>query len=99
MKSFIKFIREQGIIGLAVGFIMGGTVSKVVSSLVTDIIQPLIGAMLGSTKSLSSMSFHIRTIEIRMGNFLAILIDFIIISAVVFFIFKGLKLDKLDKKK
>jgi len=26
MKGFINFIREQGIIGLAVGFILGGAI-------------------------------------------------------------------------
>ncbi len=43
MQDFLNFIREQGIIGLATGFILGGAVSKVVSSLVGDIIQPIIG--------------------------------------------------------
>lgn len=33
------------------------------------------------------------------GNFLVNLIDFIVIAAIVYFIFKGLKLDKLDIKK
>lgn len=40
MQDFIKFIREQGVIGLAIAFILGGAVAKVVSSLVKDIIQP-----------------------------------------------------------
>ena len=28
MNGFISFIREQGVVGLAVGFILGGAVSK-----------------------------------------------------------------------
>ena len=28
MKGFLDFIREQGVVGLAVGFILGGAVSK-----------------------------------------------------------------------
>jgi large conductance mechanosensitive channel len=43
MKGFLNFIREQGVVGLAVGFILGGSVSKVVTSLVTDIINPVLG--------------------------------------------------------
>lgn len=34
MKGFLNFIREQGVVGLAVGFILGGAVSKVVSAIV-----------------------------------------------------------------
>jgi len=40
-SGFIDFVREQGVVGLAVGFILGGAVSKVVSSLVKDIINSL----------------------------------------------------------
>ena len=43
MKGFIDFIREQGVIGLAIAVILGGAVNKLVASLVGDIIQPLIG--------------------------------------------------------
>lgn len=43
MRGFINFIREQGIIGLAVGFLLGGSASRVVTSLVNDVINPLVG--------------------------------------------------------
>jgi len=32
--GFTTFLRKQGVVGLAVGFILGGAISKVVSSLV-----------------------------------------------------------------
>jgi large conductance mechanosensitive channel len=95
IHAFINFVREQGVIGLAIGFILGGSVSKVVTSLVTDIIQPTIGLMFGSTKGLTALHLG----PVMVGNFLAVLIDFLIIAAVVFFAFKGLGLDKLDTKK
>ena len=41
MHGFMDFIRTQGVVGLAVGFILGGAVSKVVAALVTDVINPL----------------------------------------------------------
>jgi large conductance mechanosensitive channel len=46
-SGFIDFIREQGVVGLAIGFILGGAVSKTVSSLVDNVINPLIGIALG----------------------------------------------------
>jgi large conductance mechanosensitive channel len=99
MKGFFQFIREQGVIGLAVGFILGGSVGKVVSSLVQDIVQPLLGLVLGATGGLNAASFGILGAQIAYGRFLGIFIDFLVVAAVVYFIFKILKLDKLDAKK
>ncbi len=95
MKGFIEFIREQGVIGLAIGFILGGAVSQLVASLVKDIIQPAIGYIFGSAEGLASLHAG----PIMYGQFISIVINFLIISAVVYFGFKGLRLDMLDKKK
>ena len=97
-NGFVDFIREQGVVGLAVGFILGGAVAKIVSSLVTDIINPLIGALLGTT-DLSAKFLKIGVVEMHYGNFITTLIDFAIIALVVYYGVKLLKLDKLDKKK
>lgn len=99
MKDFIAFIREQGVVGLAIGFILGGAVSQVVASLVKDIINPIIGIVLGSAGSLSSASFNVLGASILWGNFVSVLINFVIVAGVVYYGFKGLGLDKLDKKK
>jgi len=93
--DFVTFIREQGVMGLAIGFILGGSVSAVVSSFVRDIINPAIGLLFGSVKGLSAFSLG----PVMLGSFLSVLIDFLIIAAVVYFVFKGLRLDKLDAKK
>ena len=99
MKGFISFIREQGVVGLAVGFILGGAVAKVVSSIVADLITPLLGILLGAAGNLTTAVLKIGGAEIRYGNFLNTVIDFLVIAAVVYFGIKGLGLDKLDKKK
>ncbi len=98
MKDFIDFIREQGVVGLAVGFILGGAVSAVVSSFVEDIINPIIGVVLGAAGSLETAVLALGPVEIRWGSFISVLIDFIIIASVVYFGVKKLGLDKLDKK-
>ena len=95
MKGFLTFIREQGVMGLAICFIFCGSVSKMVTSLVQNIIQPLLGYVIGSTEGLNSLAFG----PITYGQFITALIDFLLIAAVVYFIFKGLGFDKLDKKK
>jgi len=99
MKGFIEFIREKGVVGLAVGFILGGAVAKVVSSLVVDIINPVVGLILGSTKGLEKAYIPILNTKIMYGHFISVLIDFLIVAAVVYFGVKGLGFEKLDKKK
>ena len=99
LEGFITFIREQGVVGLAVGFILGGAVSKIVSSLVDDVINPLIGLILGGAGDLKELVVHIGGTTLKYGSFIATMVDFAIIAAVVYFVFEGLGLDRLDKKK
>lgn len=99
MKGFLDFIREQGVIGLAVGFILGGAVSKVVTALVTDIINPLLGIVLGAAEGLKTASFGIGSARILYGDLLSVLIDFLVVALVVYYGVKILGLNRLDKSK
>lgn len=91
----MEFIREQGVVGFAIGFILGGAVSAVTKSLVTDVVNPLIALAFGSIGTLSEWSIGV----VKVGSFISSLINFIILAAVVYFVFKGLRLDRLDKPK
>lgn len=99
MKGFIEFVRTQGVVGLAVGFILGGSINELVKSLVTNIINPLLGVVLNRAKDLSEASFTILGSEILYGAFFVTLINFAVVAAVVYFGIKGIGLDRLDKKK
>lgn len=98
MSGFIDFIREKGVVGLAVGFLVGGAVSKMVTALVTDIINPLIGVALGSV-DLAERKLMIGSVELLWGHFISAFVDFLVVAAVVYFGVKLLRLDKLDKPK
>jgi large conductance mechanosensitive channel len=98
MQGFMDFIRKQGVMGLAVGFILGGAVSKVVSALVTDIINPIIGIFMGRAGNLANVAINVGYARIMLGAFISVLIDFFVVALVVYCGFKVLKLDKLDKK-
>lgn len=99
MKGFINFIKEQGVMGLAVGFILGGAVSKVVASLVSDIINPFLGLLLGVAEGFQSMVIKIGPVEVLIGHFLVTLVDFTVIALVVYYGVKLLGLEKKGKKK
>ena len=96
--GFFEFIREQGVVGLAIGFLLGGAVSKTVTSLVENVINPLIGIALGQV-SLSDKVLIVNGATLKYGAFITSIIDLLIVAAVIYFVFKGLKLDRLDKKK
>jgi large conductance mechanosensitive channel len=98
MKNFINFIREQGIVGLAAGFILGSAVSKVVSALVTDVINPVLGVALGAAEGLKTASLKIGPAKILYGDFISATIDFLVIALVVYFGVKILGVE-VNKKK
>jgi len=98
-KGFVRFIREKGVVGLAIGFVLGGSVQKVVTALVNDLINPLIGLALGRAESLKSISFTIGSAQFMIGDFVSVAIDFLILAFVVYFGFRALGLERLDKPK
>jgi large conductance mechanosensitive channel len=99
MKGFIHFIREQGVVGLAVGFILGGAVSKVVTAVVTDIVNPVLGLALGAVDGLKTAYIPIGSAKILYGDLLSVIIDFLVVALVVYVGVKVLGIDKWDKKK
>ena len=99
MKGFIEFIRTQGVVGLAVGIILGGAVSKLVTAITNDLVNPLLGVTLGAAGSLKDAYLQVGSAKMMWGDLVNSLIDFLVISLVVYFGVTALKLDKLDKKK
>lgn len=100
MKEFITFIREKGVLGLAVGIIMGGAVTKLVTSIVDNLLNPLIGAVTGAAGNLSAMAYTVPLTQIsfKYGAFISSLIDFVAVLAVVYFVFVKSPINKIDRK-
>lgn len=101
MKEFIDFIRDKGVLGLAVGIIMGGAITKMVNSIVENLINPLIGVVTGASGDLLSLSYTVpfTSIVFKWGALVSSLIDFIAVIAVVYFLFVKSPLNKIEKKK
>ncbi|NTW61428.1 large conductance mechanosensitive channel protein MscL [Candidatus Saccharibacteria bacterium] len=105
LKGFLEFIRTQGVIGLAVGLVLGGAVSVMVKSLVDNVVMPPIGLLLGSTEGIKGLSWTMgltsagKPAVLHYGIFLNDLFNFLIIALVVYALVSLLKVDKLDKPK
>lgn len=99
MRGFMTFIREQGVVGLAVGFILGGAVSKLVASIVENILNPIIGAIIGGVE-LSNMDLSLGgEVVLHYGAVITTLLDFVIVAGFIYWGVKKLGLDKLDVAK
>jgi len=97
MTGFIDFIRRQGVVGLAVGFILGGAVSKLVAAVVADVVNPLLAAVV-NTADLREQYVAVGEAKLMWGDLLAVGIDFLVIAAVVYFGVKAIGLERLDRK-
>lgn len=101
LRDFVTFIREKGVLGLAVGIIVGGAVTKLVSAIVTDFVNPLIGAVTGSYENLALLAYTVPFTKITFmwGHLLSNIIEFISILLVVYVVFvKTPILSHIDKK-
>ena len=92
--DFMTFLKEYGVIGLAIGVIIGSKAGELVKAIVDGLLMPLIGMVLpsGDWQSLVVGPFAI-------GVVLAALINFIVVAWMVFiFAKKVLKEETVTKK-
>jgi large conductance mechanosensitive channel len=101
LGEFKKFALRGNAVDLAIGVIIGAAFGAIVNSLVGDILSPIIGAVTGGfdfSNHFVSLSSHISADSLAeakkqgavlaWGNFLTVLINFIIIAWVLFIVVK-----------
>lgn len=89
-EEFIDFINKYGVMGLAIGFIIGSASKDLVSALVADILMPVITFFIpGGTWREATLS--VGPIVLSLGHFAGALLDYLIIALIVFYLMKALK--------
>ena len=92
--EFKTFLTRTNALALAIGVIIGAALGAVVNSLVNDIIMPPIGMALGGV-DFTELKIVLKEavggdpateVAIRWGNFVQLVIVFIVVSLVVFLI-------------
>ncbi len=109
IKEFKEFASKGSVVDLAVGVIIGGAFGKIVSSLVDDIIMPLVGVVFNAdfsnlyiplsdsvTKGLTLAEAKKLGPVFAWGNFVTVVINFIILAFVIFWMVKAI--NNLKKK-
>ena len=103
LEEFKAFAMRGNVLDMAVGVVIGGAFGKITTSLVNDIIMPLISMLTGGI-NFSSWKWVLKAaqgdaaeVAVNFGNFIAVVLDFIIIAFAVFCMVKAI--NKLHKKK
>lgn len=97
-KEFMEFLKQYGVIGLAIAVIIGGKLNALVGATVEGILMPFVTFFIPGgtwrTATLDLGPFHF-----LLGPFFGSLIDFLIVALIVFLIAKKvLKEEKVAKK-
>ena len=103
LEEFKAFAMRGNVLDMAVGVVIGGAFGKITTSLVNDIIMPLISMLTGGI-DFSSWKWVLKAaqgdaaeVAVNFGNFVAVVLDFIIIALAIFCMLKAI--NKLHKKK
>ena len=113
LQEFKTFIAKGNAIDLAVGVVIGAAFGKIVSSLVDDIIMPPLGLIFGKVDfsqlyvSLDGKSYETLAVAQaagaptwNYGNFITVLIQFVIIAWAIFLVVKAINtLKKTEETK
>lgn len=100
-KEFKEFISRGNVLDLAVGVIIGGAFTSIVNSLVKDLFMPVLGLLTGGM-DFSSLNIQLGTGEnaatLNYGAFIAAIINFLLISIVIFLFIRVVNRLKRKKK-
>jgi len=104
MSEFKEFVVKGNAMDLAVGVIIGAAFGKIVDSIVNDLIMPLVGAVFGGfdfsnlfialgtvPEGVAMTLAEVKKAGVPVfayGNFLTILLNFIILAFIVFILVK-----------
>ncbi|BAV09017.1 large conductance mechanosensitive channel [Filimonas lacunae] len=106
VKEFKQFAMKGNVVDLAVGVIIGAAFGKIVDSVVNDLIMPIVAAIIGKPDfskmyvvlrgavpegtSLEDARKVADTVIFAYGNFLTVLINFVLLALIIFLMVKGI---------
>ena len=98
LKEFMAFVKEYGVIGLAIAVIIGGKLNAMVTAVVDGLLMPIIG-LLPIGGSWQTWEIPVGSQHLLIGPILSALVNFLIVALLVFwFAKKVLREEKVTKK-
>lgn len=93
INEFVAFLKQYGVIGLAIAVIIGGKLGDLIKAVVDGLLMPFIG-MLTPSGDWRQASWTVNNAKFMYGPVIGSVIDFIIVAAVVFFVAKTVLQEK-----
>ena len=101
-EGFLNFIKEFSVVGVAIGLVFGTQIKLLVDQLLASFVNPILGIILPGAGDLSQKTFILhagdKVAEFKWGQFVFVLLSFILVALIIYYIVKILKLDKLKKE-
>ena len=98
LKEFTEFLKQYGVIGLAIAVIIGGKLNALISATVDGILMPIITFFLPGG-SWRTATLDLGPVHFLLGPFFGAAIDFFIVALIVFYFAKTvLKEEKVAKR-
>jgi len=95
LEEFVDFIKKYGVVGLAIGFIIGSASKDLVNALVADILMPVITFFIPGGMWREA-TLTVGPVVLYLGHFVGALLDFMIIALIVFYLMKAIKKTNLN---
>ena len=106
LQEFKDFAIKGNALDLAIGVVIGAAFGRIVTSLVEDLINPLLGMLTGGINFSNKVivlrvaTESAKAVTLNYGNFIGIIINFIIVASAIFLVVKQInKLKKKEEKK
>jgi large-conductance mechanosensitive channel len=101
-SGFADFIRNKGVVGLAIGLAIGTVASGTVKTIVEGFVTPVVQFLVGTHTHLEAQVWHVklwgRTADFLWGAALSSLITLVATVFVIYVLFRVAKLDQLEKQ-
>jgi len=97
-KEFLTFLKQYGVIGLAIAVIIGGKANALVTALVDGILMPIVTFFIpGGTWRTATLD--VGPVQLLLGPIFGAAVDFLIVAWLVFWLSKQvLKEETVTKK-
>ena len=108
MKEFKEFAMKGNLVDMAIAFVMGAAFAKVVSGFIDGMVMPVVGKLVAGV-DFASLKYILSEAQIdasgkviaaeasiKYGEFITIMIDFILVAVVMFMVIKAI--NKMKKK-
>lgn len=103
VSGFTDFLREQSVISIGIGLVLGIQIKAVVDTIMASFVNPITALLLPGQEALSAKEFMLslgdKQVAIGWGAIVYSIFTFVMVAVIIYAGYRLLRLDKLTKKK